>query len=263
LFPSAKQLGFYLQNGKKAKMFERSKDGIPIGAVTQFGSAGSYGPGIRTLMSCTNVINLDLIEGIADFETSAFVQLVFALTVPDLYAYLVNFAPSFIHTVKIIENYFEEISLCISSTNFDHSSLVRNNIHDVKLKVDLNRALNELAIEYGGATYQLERAKHIRRECLKKDLPGILHRLWPSLIYVSTATGSTFSMLKDKIQFYCGEKLALINCPIYASSEGYFGIMASIHTDEYFLFPTSAFFEFIKEEDIHQVLLNDPQTYDC
>jgi hypothetical protein len=40
---------------------------------------------------------------------------------------------------------------------------------------------------------------------------------------------------------------------MYAASEGFFGSLASIQTDEYFLSPTAAFFEFIREEDIHQV----------
>ncbi len=60
-------------------------------------------------------------------------------------------------------------------------------------------------------------------------------------------------MYKERIQFYCGERLPLINMPMYAASEGFFGSLASIQTDEYFLSPTAAFFEFIREEDIHQV----------
>ncbi|CAF1078078.1 unnamed protein product [Rotaria sordida] len=40
---------------------------------------------------------------------------------------------------------------------------------------------------------------------------------------------------------------------MYISSEGTFGFLASIYTDEYFLSPTSAFFEFIKEEDVEKV----------
>ncbi|CAF1268649.1 unnamed protein product [Rotaria sordida] len=98
----------------------------------------------------------------------------------------------------------------------------------------------------------MERAQHIRNECLKKHVPGLLHRLWPTLLYVSTAIGSTFHMYKADIQFYCGERLPLINSPAYGASEGFFGVIASIHTDEYFLLPTHAFFEFIKEEDIQQ-----------
>jgi hypothetical protein len=260
--PSPEQRPFQSQSGKKPKMFERTKDGIPIGPLTQAVSAIPLNPVIRKLMSVSNVISLDLIEGITDFETSVFVQLVFALTVPDLYSYSVTFTPGFIHTIKIIQNYFEEISLCISSANFDQSSLVRNNIHDIKFRVDLNRALNDIAIEYGGEAYRLERATHIRRECLKKDLHGILHRLWPKLIYASTVTGSTFAMFKEEIQSYCGKKLPLINYIVYAASEGFFGISASIYTDEYFLLPTCAFFEFIKEEDVHKVLLNESLIYE-
>ncbi|CAF1289797.1 unnamed protein product [Rotaria sordida] len=112
-------------------------------------------------------------------------------------------------------------------------------------------------MKYGGMTYQLERGNHIRKECLKKNVPGILHRLWPTLIYASTAIGSTFAIYKKEIQFYCGTELPLINHIRYAASEGFFGISASIHTDEYFLLPTCVFFEFIKEEDIDQ---SQPKT---
>lgn len=102
----------------------------------------------------------------------------------------------------------------------------------------------------------MERAEHIRKECLKRDVPGILHRLWPSLVYASTVLGSSYAMYKDKIQGYCGDKLRLINLSYYLASEGAFGTLASIHTDEYFLPPAHAFFEFIPEEDINQVSLD-------
>ena len=113
--------------------------------------------------------------------------------------------------------------------------------------------MNEVIIGYGGLKYQLKRTEHIGKECLKKDVPGILHRLWPTVLYVSTELGSSHAMYKETIQRYCGERLRLINLPFYISSECPFGILASIYTDEYFLSPTHAFFEFIKEEDIHEV----------
>ncbi|CAF3598588.1 unnamed protein product [Rotaria sp. Silwood1] len=78
------------------------------------------------------------------------------------------------------------MSLCIASANFDYSSLVRDNIQDSKFRAKLNRALNEVTIEYGGIKYQLERAEHIRKEGQKKDVPGILHRLWPTLAQPKT-----------------------------------------------------------------------------
>jgi hypothetical protein len=188
---------------------ERSKDGIPIGPLTQCFSAISLIPGMRTLISASNILSLDLVTRITDFETSTFIQPVFALAVPDIYSYTVSFAPGFIHTIKTIENYFEEISLCISSASFDHSLLVQNNIHDSELRADLNRALNEIMSEYGEMTYTLERTNHIRKECLKNDTPGILHRLWSTLIYASTMIGGTFVISKEEIQFYCGEKFHL------------------------------------------------------
>lgn len=252
-YPSPEQRTFQLYNGRKAAMFPKSKDGTPIGAVSEFLSAVSPIPGIRFLISSSNVLGFDLIEGITDFETSTFVQLVFALTIPDLFSYAVTFASVFIHTIKIIEKYAEEISRCIATTNFDCSSLVRNNIQDSKFRAKLNKALNEVTIEYGGLTYRKQRADHIYQECLRRDSPGLLHRLWPSLIFVSTAIGSSFAVYKEKIEFYCGARLPLINMTVYAASEGFFGFLSSIHTDEYILSTTSAFFEFIKEEDMQQV----------
>jgi hypothetical protein len=251
--PSPEQRVFQLGGGKKVDKFPKSKDGTPIGPISQFFSAVSPAPGFRFMMSIYTVLSLDLIEEMPDHETSTFVQLVFALAIPDLSSYSTAFASIFNHTVKVIEKYFEEMSLCISFTDFNYSSIVRDNIRDSKLIVKLNRALNDVILEYGGLKYRLERAEHIRKECLRQDISGILHRLWPTMIFASTATGSSFAMYKKRNQFYCGENLPLINMPVYASSEGFFGSLISIHTDEYFLSPTAAFFEFIREEDIHQV----------
>ncbi|CAF3893529.1 unnamed protein product, partial [Adineta steineri] len=256
-FPSPEQRWFHLYIGKKPVMFPKSKDGTPMGPLTQISSAVSYSMVLKTLMSTFNTVPLDLIERIADTTTSIFVQLVFVLAVPNIFSYTIIFAPAFIHTIKIIEEYFEEMSLCISSANFDHSVFVRDNICDLKFKVELNRALNEVTIEYGGLKYRQERAEHIRKECLRKNEPGILHRLWPTLAFASTTIGASFTMYKNEIQYYCGEKLPLINMLIYCGSEGFYGSLASIHTNEYFLSPISTFFEFIKEEDIHQ---SQPKT---
>lgn len=251
--PDPTRQAFNLKSGKKVNMFQRSKDGTPIGPLSQ--SFSAFPPISRDSLSASssNTLTLDMIQEITDFETSAFVQLVFALATSNIYSYSTALPPVFIHTVKIIENYFEEMTLCISSADFVHSSLVRYHIPDSEFISILNQTLNEMTNEYGGKDYRLERVKHIRNECEKKGMPGILHRLWPNLIYASTAIGSTFSMYKEEVQFYCGERLPLINMPIYISSEGPFGSLASIFTDEYFLLPTCAFFEFIKEEDVQQV----------
>ncbi|CAF1519674.1 unnamed protein product [Rotaria magnacalcarata] len=251
-FSSFNQRVFVLQTGIKPNMFPVSKDGIPMGPISNHSSA--IGSLSRTFSSVpvNHTLSLDIIVEITDFETSAFVQLVFALVNWNIYSYRVTFASGFIHTVNIIENYFEEISLCISTYNFKYSSLVQKNISDPAFISTLNQKLHEVIVEYGGETYGLERAKHIRNECSKKKVPGILHRLWPNLMFATTAIGSTFTIYKPDIQFYCGDRLPLINLTIYGSSEGFFGSLASIHTDEYFLLPTHAFFEFIKEEDIEQ-----------
>ncbi|CAF3095582.1 unnamed protein product [Rotaria sp. Silwood2] len=251
-YPFPDQRPFILYIGKKANMFSQSKDRIPIGPISQLMSAVSPIPGLKFIMSIYNIIPFDLIESIPDFETSTYVQLVFALTIPNIYVYSVTFASGFIHSIKLIEHYHEEMCRCISFSNFDDSSLVRNNVHDLKIRSRLNRTLKKVALEYGGLSYRIARAEHIHKECMKKDMSGILCRLWPSLIYASTATGSTFAMYRKEVEFYCGRQLPIINLGFYASSEGFFGCLASINTDEYFLLPNIAFYEFIKEEDIHQ-----------
>ena len=251
--PSCRQRPFNLLGGRDRELFPKTKDGTPYGLVSHYYSAVPTLPRTRSILSTNNTLTLDIIEKIMDFNTSVFIQLVFALAHPDIFSYTVYFAPGFVHTIKVIENYFEEMSLCISSANFDQSSLVQKHISDADFRTILNQALNEVTTEYGGDTYRLERAQHIRTECLKHKVPGILHRLWPALIFAQTATGSTFSMYKEEIQFYCGEHLPLINLMVYGSSEGCFATIASIKTDEYILLPTHAFFEFIKEEDVQQV----------
>ncbi|CAF4413332.1 unnamed protein product [Rotaria sp. Silwood2] len=243
---------FTLLGGKNTGLYQRSTDDIPIGPLSQYFSANPTIPRTRSLLSINNTLTLNIIEGIHDFDTSAYVQLVFALAIPNVSSYTVYFASGFIHTIKLIENYFQEMSLCISSANFDQSSLVQKNIVDSNFRATLNQTLSEVITQYGGEIYRLERAEHIRHECLKKNVPGLLHRLWPNMIYASTTIGSTFSMYKEVVQYYCGERLTLINLPVYGASESFFGCIASIHTDEYFLLPTSVFFEFIKEEDIQQ-----------
>ncbi|CAF3645735.1 unnamed protein product [Rotaria sp. Silwood1] len=117
----------------------------------------------------------------------------------------------------------------------------------------LNQALENTTLEYGALSYRTERVHHIRRESLKINTLGLLHRLWPQLVWVSTTIGDSCSLYKKEIKFYCGEKLYLINFSGYDTSEGDFTSLASVHTAEYFLSPTTAFFEFIKEEDMHHV----------
>lgn len=252
-YPSLEQIPFQIYNGKKAKFFPRAKNGTPMGTLSQIASFPPFDSASKRFVSGLDNKALDLIDEINNYDINTFVQLVFALSIPNIYSYTTLFAPAFIHSVKVIQNYYEEISLCISSGNLDHSSLVRENIQDAELKTNLGTALIEITDRYGGETYRSERANHIRQECRTKDVPGILHRLWPTLIYASTSLGSTFAVHKEEIQFYCGKKLPLINIFAYAASEAYLGTAASIHTDEYILFPTSVFYEFIKEEDIHQV----------
>ena len=130
---------------------------------------------------------------------------------------------------------------CICTANFDNSSLVQKNISDLKFKTKLNSTLNEMIIEYGGLKYRLKRAEYIRKECEKKDVDGLLHCLWPNVLYVSTALGSSHVMYKEIIQQYSGDKLRLINLAFYISTECPFGISASISPDEYFFISNTCF----------------------
>ncbi|CAF1259139.1 unnamed protein product [Rotaria sp. Silwood1] len=176
-YPTAEQRFFTFETGKKSNIFLRSKDGTPIGPLTQFTSAVNLFPGMKQFASSSAVNDLTLIEGISDYETSTFVQLVFALTAANIVYYSVPFASDLLHSVKIIENHFEETCLCITSSDFYHSSFVRQNIPDVKFRTTLNPDLENMALEYGGLSYRSEQVNHIRKECLKKNYLGLLHRL--------------------------------------------------------------------------------------
>ena len=84
-FPLAPQQRFFtFQTGKKPNMFLRSKDGTPIDPLSQMMCVVSVFPGFKFIGSTLNIIHSKLIEDISDYETSTFVQLVFALTVADL-----------------------------------------------------------------------------------------------------------------------------------------------------------------------------------
>jgi hypothetical protein len=61
-----------------------------------------------------NILALELIQEIPDFDTSTFIQLVFALPIPNTSFYTVLFASGLIHTIKMIANHFQEMSLSIS-----------------------------------------------------------------------------------------------------------------------------------------------------
>jgi hypothetical protein len=134
---------------------------------------------VRPLVKSTTFfrpLSIGLIEEMSDFETSSFVQLVFALAIPDLFSYSISFPSVFIHTIKIIEKYSQEISRCISHADFNYSSVVRKTIPDSQLMMRLNRALNDVTFEYGGLKYRLERGEHIRKECLRQDVSGSIRR---------------------------------------------------------------------------------------
>ena len=90
--------------------------------------------------------------------------------------------------------------------------------------------MHRMSLEYGGLQYRSERAQHIRHECMKKDSSDLLHRLWSQMVYAVTTTGSSFAMYKDEIKSFCGDQLTLINLPLCAGSEGFFDVLASIHT---------------------------------
>ena len=86
LFPSPEQRLFQLYSGKRSELFPKSKDGIPIGPLSLYRSAIPCGFLFKLAISAYDVVPFDLIEQIPDFETSAFVQLVFALAIPDIYS---------------------------------------------------------------------------------------------------------------------------------------------------------------------------------
>jgi len=255
-FARPEQRGFALVSGKKPHLFPRANDGTPIGPLSQAHSVSPLMPGMSLLLSVFGVMPFGLLEAIDNHEVAAFVQLAFALMVPDLFRIEIYFAPSFMHVVKLLQANLEELALCVTLGSFQRSSLVNAQVADVELRRQLSRALAELSLEYGGIEYRIARGAHINAQLDRRNEPALLHRLWPQLVYASTTIGGSFAVYRDELQSYLGPDVPLINSPLYAASEGFFGFSISIKTAEYIFAPKAAFFEFIDEEFVTEVCIH-------
>mmetsp|Transcript_18728 Transcript_18728/g.24728 ORF Transcript_18728/g.24728 Transcript_18728/m.24728 type:complete len:598 (-) Transcript_18728:260-2053(-) len=92
-----------------------------------------------------------------------------------------------------------------------------------------------------------------------KGFENIVERLFPNLQIISCITTGAFAIYQKLLRKYIPKRIPIYS-PMIAASEGVFGINTSPLLNEvrYTLYPSSAFFEYIKEEDLDK---EDPPTY--
>ncbi|KAK6127411.1 hypothetical protein DH2020_038854 [Rehmannia glutinosa] len=77
---------------------------------------------------------------------------------------------------------------------------------------------------------------------------GIISRLWPNARYIEAVVTGSMSQYVPALKYYSDEKLPLV-CPMYASSECYFGVNLKPLCDpaevSFTLLPNMGYFEFI------------------
>ncbi|KZV14756.1 hypothetical protein F511_40091 [Dorcoceras hygrometricum] len=91
-----------------------------------------------------------------------------------------------------------------------------------------------------------ELADFIESECRKDSWQGIIPRLWPNTKYIDAIVTGSMSQYIPTVDYYSNE-LPIVS-PIYAASEGYFGInldpLSKPSDVSYTLIPTMGYFEF-------------------
>ncbi|PIN00789.1 hypothetical protein CDL12_26711 [Handroanthus impetiginosus] len=84
--------------------------------------------------------------------------------------------------------------------------------------------------------------------CQTPSWKGIICRLWPNAKYIEAVVTGSMSQYVPALKYYSDEKLPLI-CPMYASSECYFGVNMNPLCDpvevSFTLLPNMGYFEFI------------------
>ncbi|KAK4407030.1 putative indole-3-acetic acid-amido synthetase GH3.9 [Sesamum angolense] len=78
---------------------------------------------------------------------------------------------------------------------------------------------------------------------------GIICRLWPYAKYIEAVVTGSMSQYVPALKYYSDEKLPLV-CPMYASSECYFGVNVNPLCEpsevSFTLMPNMGYFEFIR-----------------
>ncbi|KAI4319409.1 hypothetical protein MLD38_033008 [Melastoma candidum] len=92
-------------------------------------------------------------------------------------------------------------------------------------------------------------AREIREICGAGSWRGILCKLWPRAKYIEAVVTGSMAQYIPSLEYYNGGKLKLV-CPMYASSESYFGVNLNPFCDPedvvFTLLPNMCYFEFIK-----------------
>lgn len=94
-----------------------------------------------------------------------------------------------------------------------------------------------------------ELADEIESICSEgKSWKGIICRLWPDAKYIEAVVTGSMSQYVPALKYYSDGKLPLV-CPMYASSECYFGVNLKPLSDpsevSFTLLPNMGYFEFI------------------
>ncbi|GKV04920.1 hypothetical protein SLEP1_g17008 [Rubroshorea leprosula] len=91
-------------------------------------------------------------------------------------------------------------------------------------------------------------ANEIEDICSSPSWNGILCRLWPRAKYIEAVVTGSMAQYIPALEYYSGGKLPLV-CPMYASSECYFGVNLKPMSDpsdvSFTLMPNMAYFEFL------------------
>ncbi|KAL1832915.1 hypothetical protein ACET3Z_002566 [Daucus carota] len=91
-------------------------------------------------------------------------------------------------------------------------------------------------------------ADEIEAICSRDSWKGIICQLWPKAKYIEAVVTGSMAQYIPSLQYYSNEKLPLV-CPMYASSECYFGVnlkpLCSPDKVSFTLLPNMGYFEFI------------------
>ncbi|XP_010545027.1 PREDICTED: putative indole-3-acetic acid-amido synthetase GH3.9 [Tarenaya hassleriana] len=91
-------------------------------------------------------------------------------------------------------------------------------------------------------------ADEIEEICRRSSWKGILYHLWPRAKFIEAVVTGSMAQYIPALQFYSGGKLPLV-CPMYASSESYFGVnlkpLSNPADVAFTLLPNMCYFEFI------------------
>lgn len=105
-------------------------------------------------------------------------------------------------------------------------------------------------------------AHEIREICSRNSWKGILCHLWPKAKYIEAVVTGSMAQYVPTLEYYSDGKLPLV-CPMYASSECYFGVNLRPLCDpsevSFTLLPNMCYFEFIPLGDNGTLVLDEEE----